>query len=550
MATTSDIIVEIHSVSEFLVARASVAPVFDPPASNVAFNMVGSLKAKILSLRTCKSSDALQLYAALQSSSLLSMYQDTLRAAIDIRASGSAGVAASSPSARVHAVSRPQTMLSLYNYLTADDWATIKSNAAGTVSPDNIMLVLGNRMIRLGVCSLSEKTVRHCVSVMLHALGETNDHQYSFADMYQFVLRFKDIFARCKQAVLEPPPETILNYPVSPLDMSEAMQAYAYTPPQVPTSVSLPGLDDIALHIPMRSTSNTLKAGNPKATTSNTPSSGVTQCDGMIALMQQMLSSAMGISAESTSSPLPGLTIFRNAANQPTGPVQQMLMPHGPDSQSSASDSQPSASHVQSPLATASALPLCDLRRPRIAANVLPQRAAIEPPKADIKAEPATVDIKAEPLKVTGRQSSQDYEEAALAALLARNASKKVTKMIADGCKRATDTPAASPVPRKRLRGKTCVVTKVGEAKVDAAQVGEAKVGAAQVGEAKVNEATLTPLDIVWDGTYAKPKNNFKSMYYHQGVKYAKANGYNETEASDFAKAMYAKASKVWNANH
>ena len=113
MATTSDIIVEIHSVSEFLVARASVAPVFDPPASNVAFNMVGSLKAKILSLRTCKSSDALQLYAALQSSSLLSMYQDTLRAAIDIRASGSAGVAASSPSARVHAVSRLQTMLSL-----------------------------------------------------------------------------------------------------------------------------------------------------------------------------------------------------------------------------------------------------------------------------------------------------------------------------------------------------------------------------------------------------------------------------------------------------
>ncbi len=84
----------------------------------------------------------------------------------------------------------PQLLAHILSYLAAKDWMTIES----ATRPNQIMMVCGERIQRLGIKSLHEQTAKWIVAIVLHYVKKATRAWPRYHMIYQWVHDFKTRF--------------------------------------------------------------------------------------------------------------------------------------------------------------------------------------------------------------------------------------------------------------------------------------------------------------------------------------------------------------------
>ena len=154
--------------------------------------------------------------------------------------------------------SQSQLLKCWWNYLTVSDWDFIKDTKQHFSAKLTRMVERANL---LGLVSFDEHTYKWMLAVVLVA---HYDQLPASADVFSKLQELKRVRAMERKSY---PHEFITKYPASPNDLRDAMYSYAYAT-EKPVVVEIPGINAVAMKIPLRSNSVLLKnaqkgAGNP-----------------------------------------------------------------------------------------------------------------------------------------------------------------------------------------------------------------------------------------------------------------------------------------------
>ena len=241
--SVSDIIIEM-SDTEALLNSAAIGV-------DVKSNLVAALASKVKNLAVASAGAIVPLAQALDASTMQEDLKQVLKKAIEARITSGLQAA---PAAHGHA--GKQQLLHNWNaYMTAGDWAALTAPGTNALA---MVATMVNRGLLLGLRNLHEQTVRGAVALVLHHhLAQTGGQFPRHSEIHSWVLRFKQALDAAKTPYQH---AHLLRYPNEPSQLPGHMFNTAYADvmePPVPKVI--PGLEDLAAHVPLRKNSSLLQ---------------------------------------------------------------------------------------------------------------------------------------------------------------------------------------------------------------------------------------------------------------------------------------------------
>ena len=145
---------------------------------------------------------------------------------------------------------KPQTIWNTHVFLTAAEWQIMDGDQSWFAKQH--MLV--QRLKKLGVRSMTEKTVRACVALLCSTLATAPDDA---ATLYQLSLDFKQCFHTSENAAANVP--YIVNFPEQPNGLPEQLLGHAYTQEDPPVHRSIPKLGQLRAAMILRNSHKSLR---------------------------------------------------------------------------------------------------------------------------------------------------------------------------------------------------------------------------------------------------------------------------------------------------
>jgi len=250
MSTNQQLCAELKSLGA-LIQKRNNSSIAD--ATGVVAAMVRSFCSKINAAHSkhmC-ADGALKLITALEDAALPDEHTASVQAAIDARVT-------SNTSSMDYSLPPPKRASQLIlgqqtNYYTRADWAKLR---AANANFGSMTTVLVNRLVRLGVGSASEQTIKWSVAIMLDVHFDSGGAMPTYQCIFMLVEAFKAQLAGNKKTY---PHDHIVVYPETPDDLSTDMHGFAYDDDDPPICVALDRVGNIAHnHIPLRKNSNLL----------------------------------------------------------------------------------------------------------------------------------------------------------------------------------------------------------------------------------------------------------------------------------------------------
>jgi hypothetical protein len=519
MATLTDIALELTDLQDTLA---------NPIASNVMKqSIIASLVRKIERLPAFEGPQAVGFVAALHASSLESAHADALRTAIDKRLEETLTAGKARKTAK-----DPQVLVHQLQYLTNADWMDIESPG---VSSNRVMQVIQSRLVRLGVRSLAEQTVKTAVQIVLWRHLQVAQSWPTYHHIHGWVQEFKNNFkAHAKLPWLH---DVLVQYPVEPTGLPPSTLSAAYDPEDPPISKVLNNFKDLSSHVILRSDSIKLRQA-PTMVNTQGPQSHASQFVTMADVQRLMRT---GHQPEQQC--LPGFKIY-GSLRQPDAVAQSQSV----DSRVAHQPSDPEAALVDaSPLAAAR-----PGESPLRSGLMVPSPMAFKPAGARVGApalpapseeiEPHPVCVKGEPL------GHEAFEDAAFQMLVSKSDSKKRPAAAMKRPAAATPIADAAPVDDGKgkpvAKGKAYAKPKAVAAKPSAPTVGRLKKPASKgaalhAGKYKV---PLVTAKIIKHTSL----HSFSSNAYHNTKKHYLAQGKSLADAAKHARATYASVVAQW----
>ena len=126
------------------------------------------------------------------------------------------------PTHQTQMLCKPQHVANLQLYLTGEDLACV---ADLKLSINHRMLRIAQRCVKLGVKSMSEKTIALAIGILLRQLHIHDTEMPSSAIVYDMVQTFKRMYDKLRQGVIS---SNLLHYPLNPVDLPQELFTRAY----------------------------------------------------------------------------------------------------------------------------------------------------------------------------------------------------------------------------------------------------------------------------------------------------------------------------------
>ncbi|CAE7039003.1 unnamed protein product [Symbiodinium natans] len=355
-----------------------------PSAQKLAEGLVKALFAKVDSSSDWMPSDFVVCLEAVEAGTLADNWKEHLRENLLSKASNSKDSQKGSK-----LVKNPQTVTCIHAYMTKSELEILMK------SHERACDVIVSRLRTMGVTSMAENTKRWAVALWVQSMlwcgqpAPQPDEQYC---MVQKLLKAFQASTTPAKAV------AVRNYPASPEDMGQSWIRAVYDKEE-PCKVSLPGVENLALSVPVRSTSSVLSWNHAGCSFSSRKGSGKGK-ENPMDMLRQIMNWAQ---AETAANPLTNLRILEK---KPPSALETLQLVKD---QLAGQQQQPAASTESG---RCLALPALEDK---------PGKAA-EP--AVVPAE-ATAAENAEQAGQTRKKDLADYEKAALQQLLDRQKKKK-----------------------------------------------------------------------------------------------------------------------------
>ena len=236
--TVASVCSEMKDCAALLVARKCSN---DPKLQG---KLLGSLEFKLKSLQHVTAANALELHTTLGECDFQEPLAGKLGAMIDEVLGNQEDEACTNTSLK------PQTIWNIHVFLTAAEWQIMDGDQSWFAKQH--MLV--QRLKKLGVRSMTEKTVRACVALLCSTLATVPDDA---ATLYQLSLDFKQCFHTSENAAANVP--YIVNFPEQPNGLPEQLLGHAYTQEDPPVHRSIPKLGQLRAAMILRNSHKSLR---------------------------------------------------------------------------------------------------------------------------------------------------------------------------------------------------------------------------------------------------------------------------------------------------
>lgn len=521
--TCADLSSELTEIQVLLSSRSANKEDI-PEHGTMSASLAKALSSKIAHIQSMSNTDAAEVYTQLTNLNLPNEFKVDIKEAIDNRLIGATTTALNGV--------KPQWILDLNNYCTANEWASLTNQEQSYQSK---VQVLVDRLVSLQVQSMHEQSVKYAVALLLTTHFSSSAWP-SASSIHTMVVDFKRTF----QSAQKIGTSRLMKYPTNPSDLPADMYARAY-----PDEASPPVARHIERmrlvaeqHIPLRSTSKMLKDDQAKRqdnTIAQAPAVSESFDFGRAMAARMMWPQCF-----------PGYSPLHTTEQQMWAFQQELLsrnqQPALRDAQFGATGShqQPALQHAALQLgarispASSPESQNRDVNTSATLALKLPSSSSTAlarlPPKqllptrlsssdlTDIDGEDMDANDPASKAKVS---TTEDYETEAFNALLKRSQDQ------------ARKRPAAAPA----------VAQKVKLPKSAAAPT------VAQKGKTPKSAASSSSYTVSAEGADKLDKKTFTSRHYHAAHTAAKKAGKDGFESKSAARDAYKQAAEVWAAH-
>lgn len=174
------------------------------PQSMVVSNLLKGLETKVQAMDCLTPSMLVKLTEALDASSLTDEMKQSLHDLVEARA-----MEANSGALRLQ--NQPQVLLSLYNYMSAQEWELLQQ-APFTQA----VQICVNRMRACGLKSMKESTKKHVLAMLIHLMLLRGEPQPPGTEIYKMSTYLLDSLKASKQQALV---AGLAVYPDKPADI-------------------------------------------------------------------------------------------------------------------------------------------------------------------------------------------------------------------------------------------------------------------------------------------------------------------------------------------
>ena len=432
-------------------------------------------------------------------------------------------------------VTRPQ-WINCCKYLTKADWQALSSETYHTQ-----VTIITKRLRLLGVQSMAEQSIKYATACLLTTYKQPPASDVIFGIVQDMKLSFSS------SGINTVGLPAVLKYPEDPNSLDPVLLAHAYQNGEVPAMVDKPELPMLCKIIPLRKTHKHV-ASTLTGECQQKPASTRT-------VQQQPSSSSNGFGGAGDCDPL---TIMANGMFQCFNMMKHMtgqqvgqqqvnlkLSPPKPPTQQQAIATPASVTQAEAtkfePKVRAPALALTDVE----AKPVLPEQNSQQEDSQDKEEQNQA--------SVPPNKSGAAIEEAAFAALKARNENKKV--------KEETPEEPGKDAPRNnakaKAKGKAKAKAGASSQKKETNKQASGKQGvkkrpAASTTKVPKKHAKLALVDYepglpdsaLWSG---RTRESWTSKHYHAARGKASAAGYSDSEAKEIARLAHARAKCTWD---
>ena len=446
-------------------------------------------------------------------------------------------------------VTRPQ-WINCCKYLTKADWQSLSSETYHTQ-----VTIITKRLRLLGVQSMAEQSIKFATACLLTTYKQPPNSDVIFGIVQDMKLSF------ASSSINTVGLPAVLKYPEDPNSLDPVLLAHAYQHGEVPAMVDKPELPMLCKIIPLRKTnkhitSTSKDAGQQQPASNRTvqqqPSSssngvgGASDCDPFMSMANGMMQ-FMNMNMMNMMKHMNGQQVGQQQVNlkmSPPKPVkqQQAIAVTAEVTQAEATKFEPK---VRAP-----ALALTDAEEK----PVLPQQPVL--PEQNSQQEDSQDSHEKDQTSVPPKQSAAAIEEAAFAALKARNENKKVKDETQQDLGKDASKKNATAKAKAKGQAKAKAVAKAG-AKAGAKGGAKGKPGvkkrpAASTTQVPNKHSKLALVDYepglpdsaLWSG---RTKESWMSKHYHAARGKASAAGYSESEAKEIARLAHARAKCTWD---
>ena len=242
MATAEDILRDMRDFGSLIIKRGGDNP-------GLADQLVASLAVRISNLKHFTAREAMTLSDGLATSTLTDLKKSIVQKAIDHRTTGTL----TSPSKLGHCnqgTPKEQSMRHMNNFLTSGDYLVLDDARASLAKKTNVVC---HRLSRLGVRQAGhDGLLKWAMVILLHCEFELTHSWPSYRDIYTMFTDMKE----CLKTARKPYPHAFIDaYPEHPEKLPEDVYKYAYDSDDPPVPKHIPRYEMMARHVPMRSNS-------------------------------------------------------------------------------------------------------------------------------------------------------------------------------------------------------------------------------------------------------------------------------------------------------
>ena len=254
--TASDVAMELREICELITMRSSAAAGRIGSVGSLEQSLIASLKKKIAMLgASMLPSDSHHIYQAIKDVTLADSLKNELIDAVDKALCSQAETHLLEADCASSSMTCQQHVPKIESYLTKSDWDSLKTVGGSFISKAQVLI---DRLRLLHIHHLGEATVRQCLALLL-AMNYHEAHMPTYGSIYQLVQDFKGMFA----GAIKVSSPRLQHYPLNPEALPRAIMESCYAK-EKPMGVTMPSLNAIGLHVPLRNTSKLLRDPNAR----------------------------------------------------------------------------------------------------------------------------------------------------------------------------------------------------------------------------------------------------------------------------------------------
>ena len=254
--SVADIKTEIENVDLLLKARQAASPCgVQEDRSAMATSMVNSLCHKIKSFgTTLNATNGMFLYEVIGTLHMDDRLKAQLTSALDACFTGD------SFQSSTCVTQKPQSLIHIYNYLTAKDWEVLdKADVSSAGGVWEVINVIVNCFRRLNLRSIKEDTKKWTSAFVVNLILDKNGRLPPYRMIYTLGQDLCQAHATNPVRATNEQPCPAM-YPATPAELGPEFMKKAYDPEDPPVSRCMPKLAQLAqYYIPVRTTSKLLK---------------------------------------------------------------------------------------------------------------------------------------------------------------------------------------------------------------------------------------------------------------------------------------------------